>query len=73
MSQPALAAQAEAREPPEVRGVDRADVRLMVVSRKKGSLVHTHFRELPRFLVPGDLLVVNTSATLPAALPALAW
>ncbi len=27
------------------------------------------FRELPRFLVPGDLLIVNTSATLPAALP----
>jgi S-adenosylmethionine:tRNA ribosyltransferase-isomerase len=70
MSHPALAALAEAREPPEVRGVDRADVRLMVVSRKKESLIHAHFRELPRFLVPGDLLVVNTSATLPAALPA---
>ena len=31
---------------------------------------HTRFPELPRFLAPGDLLVVNTSATLPAALPA---
>ena len=28
------------------------------------------FRDLPRLLAPGDLLVVNTSATLPAALSA---
>src|SRR5919108_374968 len=33
-------------------------------------LVHARFRDLPRFLEPGDLLVVNTSATLPASLPA---
>ena len=33
-------------------------------------IVHSHFRDLPRFLAPGDLVVLNTSATLPAALPA---
>ena len=43
---------------------------LLVASRADDALVHAHFRELPRFLRAGDLLVVNTSATLPAALPA---
>ena len=70
MSEPAVAAPLEAREPAEVRGVDRADVAMLVTRRKDGSHVHARFRELPRLLVPGDLLVVNTSATLPAALPA---
>jgi S-adenosylmethionine:tRNA ribosyltransferase-isomerase len=54
----------EARAPPEARD----EVRMLVAS--KAELVHAHFRELPRFLAPGDLLVVNTSATLAAALPA---
>jgi len=58
----------EAREPPEVRGRDRADVALMVATRADGRLHHTRFGELPRFLRPGDVLVVNNSATLPAAL-----
>jgi S-adenosylmethionine:tRNA ribosyltransferase-isomerase len=70
VSEPALAAPLEAREPPELRGFDRADVAMLVTGRNDGSLVHARFRELPRFLVRGDLLVVNTSATLPAALPA---
>ena len=60
----------EAHEPPEVRGRGRDDVALLVASRHDGRLVHAAFRDLPRFLAPGDLLVVNTSATLPAALPA---
>jgi S-adenosylmethionine:tRNA ribosyltransferase-isomerase len=60
----------EAHEPPEVRGHARDDVRLLVASRSEGSLFHSRFRELPRFLAPGDLLVLNVSATLPAALPA---
>jgi S-adenosylmethionine:tRNA ribosyltransferase-isomerase len=60
----------EAHEPPEVRGHGRDDVALLVASRHDGRLVHAAFRDLPRFLEPGDLLVVNTSATLPAALPA---
>jgi S-adenosylmethionine:tRNA ribosyltransferase-isomerase len=60
----------QAEEPPEVRGSGRADVALLVASRTDGALVHARFAEIGRFLRPGDLLVVNTSATLPAALPA---
>jgi len=60
----------EAHEPPEVRGEGRDDVSLLVSSRRDQELVHARFRELPRFLAAGDLLVVNTSATLPAALDA---
>jgi S-adenosylmethionine:tRNA ribosyltransferase-isomerase len=60
----------EAHEPPEARGLRRDEVRLMVASRHDDSIVHTHFHELPHFLREGDLVVVNNSATLPAALPA---
>ena len=58
----------EAHEPPEVRGVGRDDVAMLVATRSDGALVHARFPELPQFLNAGDLLVVNTSATLPAAL-----
>ena len=57
----------EAREPAELRGDGRDDVRLMVTRRDDDSIVHAHFRELPRFLRAGDLVVLNTTATLPAA------
>lgn len=57
--------EAEATEPPEARGLARDEVRLLVAA--SAGLTHTRFRELPRFLRPGDLVVVNTSATLPAA------
>jgi S-adenosylmethionine:tRNA ribosyltransferase-isomerase len=60
----------EAHEPPEARGAGRDDVAILVASRHDLELVHARFRELPRFLSAGDLLVVNTSATLPAALDA---
>jgi S-adenosylmethionine:tRNA ribosyltransferase-isomerase len=59
----------EAAEPPEARGVARDAVRLMVAHDGE-PLVHTRFAELPRHLRAGDLLVVNESATLPAALDA---
>lgn len=65
-----LPPQLEAREPAELRAGGRDDVR-MLVSTRDGEIVHAHFRELPRFLEPGDLLVLNTSATVPAALTAL--
>jgi S-adenosylmethionine:tRNA ribosyltransferase-isomerase len=58
----------EAREPAEAHGRRRDDVRLLVSSGVAVS--HHRFRELPRLLEPGDLLVVNNSATLPAALDA---
>ena len=56
----------EANAPAEARDA----VRMLVASKSAGELVDARFRDLPRFLEPGDLLVVNTSATLPAALPA---
>jgi S-adenosylmethionine:tRNA ribosyltransferase-isomerase len=67
-----LPAALEAREPPEARGLDRDEVRLMV-SRGTGTqtrVEHTAFRALPEHLAPGDVLVINTSGTLNAALPA---
>jgi S-adenosylmethionine:tRNA ribosyltransferase-isomerase len=60
----------EAREPPEARGLARDDVRLMVATRSDGQIEHARFRDLPSYLSAGDLLVINTSATLPAAIPA---
>ena len=60
----------EAHEPPEERGVGRDDVAMLVATRHDLELVHARFRELPKYLSAGDLLVVNTSATLPAALDA---
>ena len=60
----------EAHEPPEARGLARDGVRLLVASRHDGRITHARFSDLPAFLAAGDLLVVNTSATLPAALPA---
>jgi S-adenosylmethionine:tRNA ribosyltransferase-isomerase len=60
----------EAREPPDARGLARDEVRLLVSHREDDRIVHARFNELPRFLRPGDLLVVNVSETLPAALKA---
>ena len=56
----------EAHEPPEARGLRRDGVRLLV-SAGDGDPVDARFTDLPRVLRPGDLLVVNTSATVPAA------
>src|SRR3954468_12854146 len=60
----------EASEPPEARGLARDEVRLMVSYCADDRVVNTRFRSLPEFLSPGDLLVINTSATLNAALAA---
>lgn len=57
----------EAREPPEARGPGRDHVRLMVAFRSSRDLVHTTFDQLPAFLDAGDLVVLNTSGTIPAA------
>jgi S-adenosylmethionine:tRNA ribosyltransferase-isomerase len=65
-----LSPQLEAHEPPEARGLPRDHVRLMVVTRHDARLVHARFDDLPSFLDPGDLVVVNVSATRPAALAA---
>ena len=55
-----------AQSPPEHRGLRRDQVRLLVV--EPGAVAHRHFHHLPQHLRPGDLLVVNSSATLPAEL-----
>jgi S-adenosylmethionine:tRNA ribosyltransferase-isomerase len=65
-----LSPQLEAHEPPEARGLPRDHVRLMVAMRRDGRIVHARFDDLPSFLDPGDLVVVNVSATRPAALAA---
>jgi len=46
----------------------RDSSRLMVVDVRKGTFEHCIFRELPRFLLPGDTLVLNESKVLPARL-----
>ena len=59
-----------ATAPPEARGLARDEVALLV---SDGAGHHAaRFLDLAAFLRPGDLLVVNDSATLPARLP-LRW
>jgi S-adenosylmethionine:tRNA ribosyltransferase-isomerase len=66
-----LSPELEAHEPPEARGLRRDQVRLLVSHYRDDRLCHARFDDLPRFLAPGDLLVANDSATLPAALSAI--
>ena len=66
-----LPAELEASAPPENRGLARDQVRLMVSHYDDNRVEHTAFRHLPEFLRPGDVLVINTSGTLKAALPAV--
>ena len=51
--------------PAEERGQARDGARMLVATTD--GLAHATFADLPRFLTAGDLLVVNTSATLAAA------
>lgn len=64
-----------AREPAEARGLARDRVRLLVGRRTgpvgAGVVRHHRFAELPDVLEPGDVLVVNTSRTMPAAVDVL--
>ena len=65
-----LPSELEASEPPEARGLARDEVRLMVSYRSDNRIVHAGFRDLGSFLEAGDLLVINTSGTMNAALNA---
>ncbi len=68
MTADALAAPGPLRSasvPPEARGLARDEVRLLVA--RPGGVEHARFWDLVRHLEPGDLVVVNTSATLAAA------
>ncbi len=53
-----------AQEPSAVRGGSR----LLVLHAATGSVEHTEFLALPRYLEPGDLLVVNNTKVFPARL-----
>ena len=58
----------EAGEPPEARGLARDEVRLMVSHVADDRVIHTRFRAIGEHLRAGDVLVINTSGTLKAAL-----
>ena len=53
-----------AQRPAEPRDTSR----LMVMDAKTGTITHHAFRDLPRFLRPGDALVLNETKVLPARL-----
>ncbi|WHX38663.1 S-adenosylmethionine:tRNA ribosyltransferase-isomerase [Mesobacillus sp. AQ2] len=59
-----------ASHPPERRGLRRDQVRMMVLDRETGRVGHDHFIRLENYLNPGDVLVLNNSRTIPAALKA---
>jgi len=58
----------EAATPPELQGLPRDGVRLLVTRGNHHQ--HDRFSDLPRILRPGTVLVVNRSAVLPASLSA---
>src|SRR5438874_9086126 len=60
-----------AHEPPEARDLQRDEVRLLVSSADSDEIHHARFTQLPDFLHRVDVLVVNTSATINASLPAV--
>lgn len=48
----------------------RESSRLMILDRKKKTIRHDHFFNLPKYLRPGDVLVFNDSKVFSARLPA---
>jgi len=70
LAPPSLPAELRATRPAEMRGRRRDHGRLIVVDRARREITHSRFDHIGDFLVDGDLLVVNSSRTLPAALPA---
>ncbi len=57
-----------AKKPPERRGIRRDQVRLLVIDRASGKIEHSRFDKIGNYLRAGDLLVFNSSRTLPASL-----
>jgi S-adenosylmethionine:tRNA ribosyltransferase-isomerase len=66
----ALPKSLEAHEPPEARGLGCDAVRLMVSHVGIDAITHARFRDFPDFLARADVVVVNASATMNAALDA---
>lgn len=44
----------------------RDDSRMMVVDRREGKIAHDRFKNLPRYIQRGDVIVLNTSRVIPA-------
>lgn len=65
-----LPAELEASQPPEARGLRRDEVQLMVSYYGSDCVKHGRFTDLPSFLEAGDVLVINTSGTMKAAVSA---
>ncbi len=59
----------EATAPPERRGLARDGARLLVLDRRSHRAQHDRFDNIGTYLRPGDLLVFNSSRTLPASVP----
>lgn len=57
-----------AKKPPELRGINRDHVKLLVIDRSNTKTYHSAFNHLSDFLKRGDLLIFNSSRTLPASL-----
>ena len=57
-----------AKEPPERRGLPRDQIRMLVIDRASGKIEHSRFDRIKNYLREGDLLVFNSSRTLPASL-----
>jgi S-adenosylmethionine:tRNA ribosyltransferase-isomerase len=63
-----LPGELSASAPAEARGLRRDEVRLLVVHRDSGQIEHRRFYEIGDYLRRGDVVVLNASATRPAAL-----
>jgi S-adenosylmethionine:tRNA ribosyltransferase-isomerase len=47
---------------------ERDKARLLVINLKDDEIIHSHFYELPKFLKPGDVIVVNKTKVIKARL-----
>ena len=47
---------------------DRTSSRLLVLRRKTGEVEHRTFKEITKYLRPGDCLVLNNTKVIPARL-----
>jgi S-adenosylmethionine:tRNA ribosyltransferase-isomerase len=65
-----LPAELIADAPAEARGLRRDQIRLLVARKSTGAIVDTTMTHLGEFLAAGDVVAVNTSATIPAAVSA---
>jgi S-adenosylmethionine:tRNA ribosyltransferase-isomerase len=63
-----LSDELSAKKLPEVRGINRDHVKLFVIDRNNARTYHSAFNHLSDFLRRGDLLIFNSSRTLPASL-----